>query len=715
MHEPDDDFTLTLRLGARDSRLSLIQSGHAITRMTAALPGLSCELVPMTSPGDQDLQADLRASAPDFFTRFLDDAVRSGELDGALHSAKDLPQPMPAGLDWFWLPWREDARDTVVCRPGVSLADLPAAPVIGVSSDRRESWCRDRWPDATLTSIRGNIDQRLAQLDAGDYDAVIIAQAALVRLELADRATHVIPLAELPPPDGQGYLAVTFRSGDRRMQTLRRLFVKTVDFIGGGPGDAALVTDAGRRILETCDVCLYDALVSPDLLRHLKPGAEAIFVGKRRKVYAMTREEMEDLILEHARRGRHVVHLKGGDPSIFGRLAEELDSLHDHGLPYRVIPGVSSLVAATSGTGLLLTRRGVNHGFSALTCRLSEGEGVAPIQPEVRREMPLVFFMGVFKVAEICQSLMAEGRSPDELASVVFGASTPEQTVVGGTLATLPAALAEAPRHLPGLLLVGPTADTALLYRHDGALAGRRVLLTCSADVMPSARRMVLELGGVPVESPLITLAPAESALPALQALDTVDWLAITSPAAARCLLDLMRRHGIDLRRLPRLLVNGPGTAAVFAAVGIQVDAQPTCGFTTTEMIACAATTLPAGSRVLRLHSDKAGPALAEALRSQGHTVTDCLLYTNVATSADGAPPPGEAVFFASSSAVDAFAANWGIDPLLDRLVVAIGPPTARRLAELGVSPDAVPADSTAEDALRALAAVCVRRQLARL
>lgn len=714
-----------LRFGARSSPLSLVQSGNALVTLQGLLPDVRLELVPMSSPGDEDRRTDLRVSDPDFFTRYLDDAVRDGRLDGALHSAKDLPDPMPDSLDWAWLPWREDPRDAIVLRPGVQPSDLGDAPVVGVSSDRRVEWCRERWPNAVAKPIRGNIDDRIAQLDAGDYDLVIIAYAALLRLDLAHRATEVLSLDELPTPAGQGYLALTFRPGDARMQILRSLFVKATRFVGGGPGDAGLCTLAGRDAIAACDVCLYDALVSHDLLRHLPPTAEAIFVGKRGRTYTVGRDEMQDLIELYQRRGIRLVHLKGGDPAIFGRLVEQVDGLNARALPYRVIPGVSSLTAASSATGLLLTRRAVNRGFTALTCRTAEGESLAAIGADERRGMPLVFFMGVFKTAHIAAELIADGRSPDEPAAMVFGASMPEQTIITGTLSTLADRLVGAPTHLPGLLIVGTTASAQYVFPPLGALGGRRVMLTCSLDLMPEALRLVEDGGGWPIQQPLIALEASRvpDILDALRQLASFDWLVLTSPAAVRCLFDLLPGVGVDLRRLPRLLVNGPGTADALRAHGVYADAQPAAGsgYTADAMLAVARQTIKSGQRVLRLRSDKAGDAVATALRDQGAVVHDVVLYHNVAlaqppsAATAGEPPhlaPFDDVCFASGSAVDTFVAAWGTAPLAAAVVVAIGGPTAAALRRHGVEPTIIPPDATIADCIASLAAWHVNRRL---
>ena len=188
--------------GTRDSRLSLAQTRQAIERLCGIFPSLKFELVSMSSPGDRDKATDLRLTPGDFFTRDLDEAVLEGRIDCAVHSAKDLPDELPAEMDLLYLPWTEDPRDVLILPQGVSV--IPDAPRIGVSSARREDYCRKRFPDAVMLSIRGNIDQRIRQLDIGDYDLLIMAAAGLNRIGMADRISEYIPLHELTTPPGQG-------------------------------------------------------------------------------------------------------------------------------------------------------------------------------------------------------------------------------------------------------------------------------------------------------------------------------------------------------------------------------------------------------------------------------------------------------------------------------------------------------------------------------
>ncbi|MDD4018563.1 MAG: hydroxymethylbilane synthase, partial [Kiritimatiellae bacterium] len=411
------------KAGTRGSRLALVQSQGVLDKLSALFPDIGFERVSVTTPGDRDLTTDLRVSPTDFFTRDLDDALRGGRIDIAVHSAKDLPDPIPADLDWFWLPWREDPRDAWILPTGKTLEGLPVAPVIGVSSERREAYARARFPQAVLKPIRGSIPSRLGQLDAGGYDAILMAGAALNRLGMGERISEWVPLSELAVPAGQGCLAVTFRLGDPVWTRLRSCFVKAVRFVGAGVGSADYCTWGGIRDLRQADVCLYDVLMDDTLLSFLPPHAGRVFVGKRCGDHAVTQPGITSLIARYARQGKRVVRLKGGDPGLFGRLAEETDELDRLALPYRVRAGVSALTVATTGTGMLLTRRGVSRGFTALTPR-AEGGAVAGVSFDVRKRLPLVLFMSVKVADETARQLLDEGWETSTPAAVVFNAGS---------------------------------------------------------------------------------------------------------------------------------------------------------------------------------------------------------------------------------------------------------------------------------------------------
>ena len=704
--------TLQLKAGARNSPLSMVQSRNALARMASLLPDLQINLVPFASPGDEDRKTDLRVSDPDFFTRYLDEHVLSGDLDCAIHSAKDLPEPLADGLDWFWLPWREDPRDAVVLRAGESDADLPDHPVIGVSSDRRESYCRDRWPNGIQKSIRGNIEHRLEQLDRGDYDVVIIAGAALNRLDLKDRITEWIPLRDLQVPDGQGYLAVTFREGDKRFWRLRNLLIHTVTLVSAGRGHPGLCTVAGMEALRQCDVCLYDALISPDFLKECPPHAKTIFVGKRHKTYSVGRLELDRLLTEFAKQGKRVVRLKGGDSGIFARLQQETEALAEYGLPFRVLPGVTSMLAATTSTGLMLTRKGICRGFTVVT-----PEQLVPDDPSVgfddRTDLPLVFFMASKKLLGVIKDLIIDGRPQEQSAAVIFGASTPEETIITGTLSTIAKLTAEYEGDAPGLLVVGEVASNANLFnKQHFALEGKRVLLTCSEAIMPKAEQAVYDLGGVPVAFPLIKLdADPVTAADTLQNLESFQWMVITSPSAVKSLTECLQTLKIDIRELPPIITCGAGTADALRDIGLFPKVVPSSAFSGKAMLEKAGKVIAEGDRVLRLRSDLAGTATSEALETLGAEVVDCLLYRNTPVAHD-ALPPFDAIFFGSGSAVNSFVEQFGVDAIQNIPTVAIGEPTKKVMASHSLTPSVIAHEATAEASIQSLAAFFTMKAL---
>ncbi|MBO4287650.1 MAG: uroporphyrinogen-III C-methyltransferase [Kiritimatiellae bacterium] len=700
---------MKIRVGMRGSALSVVQTRNALSRIAEDLPSLLFDTIPFETPGDRDRTTDLRVAPPDFFSRDLDAALLSGGIDLAVHSAKDLAYPLPVpGLDWFWLPWREDPRDAWVLRPGCTLDALGASPVIGVSSDRREAYARACFPKGVFRPVRGSIPDRIAQLDEGRFDALLMAGAALNRLGLRDRVTAWIPLERLAPPEAQGVLAVTFRKGDRVPMALRARYVKAVRFVGAGVGSADLCTWGGVRDLQSAEVCLYDELMDSRLLSFLPAGAKRIFVGKRCGRHAMRQEEITQTILDQARRGLRVVRLKGGDPGLFGRLAEEIEALEAHGLPYAVRPGVSALAAATTGTGMLLTKRGVSRGFTALTPR-ENGGGVADVSISARARLPLVFFMSVHLVERLAANLMDEGWPADTPAALVYNAGSDRERVLRGSLSELRADQGECG---PGLVLVGSAA--AGCYRRDlGALRGARVLLTCSEALQEEAATRVVDFGGIPICRPLIRLVPASGAEEAVRRVAEFDWVALTSPAAVRIFTGLVRTAGVDIRRVPPILTCGAGCRAALAEAGLYAGLAPESAFSAESLARCLSPEAFAGKRVLRFRSAKAGMRLEEALSENGAEVERVTLYDNLPVE-DGETelPPFDAVVFASASAVETYVRRFGAASLDGKPVAVIGKPTAAALREIGRDPDAVAREATLSGTIESLADFLVRSHL---
>ncbi len=688
------DAANVLRVGTRSSALARLQTQAVLDRLQAILPAVVFEILHVYAPGDLDQETDLRQSPADFFTRPLDTGLLEGEIDLAVHSAKDLPDPMPEGLDWFWMPDSGDRRDALV--------GSLSPKVIGVSSERRTAYAEARFPGAVCRSVRGTIEERLRQLDEGRYDLLIMAGVALQRLGLEARIAEWIPLEVLTPPEAQGALAVTFRQGDRRLEAVRDLFMKAAVFVGAGIGSGSITLD-GVRALQSAEICLYDALLDEAVLAHLPETAQRVYVGKRQGAHSQPQEDINRLLCDHVRRGRRVVRLKGGDPSIFGRLAEEVEALEAFGLAARVLPGISAMQVSAADTGILLTRRDVARGFAVMTPRQSGGALVS-VDADSRAALPVVFYMAVAAAPAIATELLADGAGAATPCALVFGAGSDQEQVVRATLGTLSGALESvdaAIRSLPGLFIVGEIArygfNTAL-----GALGGRRILLTCSDDLMPKAVQAVQDHGGRPVVLPLIRLEVLPEAAASLHQIDKFDWIALTSPAAVRCFQSLLRQERIDLRRVPRIMATGRGSARALEEIGLACDLYPESDPSADGLLAVAAPIMR-GKRVLRLRSEKAGTALADGLRGLQAEVTDVVLYANrFVHYADC--PPFDAVFFASASAVEVFVSQWGTEALAGKTILTMGRPTAHALAAHGLAADVTGTDATVEGVIGSLA-----------
>ncbi len=653
---------MTIRVGTRKSPLALLQTEGAVQAL-----GLAYTLCPIDTPGDRDLKTDLRSSPGDFFTQGLDEALRNHQIDCAIHSAKDLPPDQAEDIDWFWLPGGEDPTDAWVFAPGVTRDTLPVNPRIGVSSERRTSYALRILPNGVQAPIRGTIQQRLDQLDAGHYDCLIMAVAALNRLGLRNRISEVIPLDELPPPEGQGRLAMTFRKGDPSFTQLRARHTKAVRFISAGVGDGELCTLAGARELSQADVCLYDTLLGADLLAYLPPHCQAIPVGKRSGAHYMKQAQITQLLCDKARCGYRVVRLKGGDAGLFGRLAEEVSALDALGIAYHVWPGVSALTAATTATGILLTRREASKGFTVETLR-SAGEAT-----------PTVYFMSI----ATCAALAIRYPAVTPVA-IVYNAGRYDTQVEHHTVGDL--ATYTATTDAPGLIIVGDLARYSYPQKM-GPLQGRRIWTTASDAITEKARTAILDLGGKPCVQPLIKLVPRPTAETILSQMATFDDLVVTSPAAARILL---ASRAYDRRDLPRIAVCGPGTAQVFAEAGITIDIMPESDYSAKGLQAC----LPdlTGRNVLRVRSAKASWQIG----------TDCILYDNEQLTIEPLPQV-DAIFFASASAVHSLYAQHGLGAFECDLIV-LGQPTAQALRQYGLEPTVISPTATIPAAIAAYA-----------
>ncbi|MCP3964877.1 MAG: hydroxymethylbilane synthase [Lentisphaerae bacterium] len=666
-----NDSLRVLVAGARNSRLSIAQTKEAVARIQSLVPSLKLEFEPMSSPGDRDKQTDLRVSDPDFFTRDLDKAVLDGKIDCAVHSAKDLPDSLQEGLDLLILPWSEDPRDVLVARKGESVTGNPRT---GVSSERRDLYCAERFPQGERLPVRGNIEQRIEQLDAGKYDLLIMAAAGLKRLGLNDRITEYIPLEEMPVPEKQGKIAVTFKSGHPVFTELRKLFVKPVTFAGAGIGTPGSATIDTVNALRHCDICMYDALCPQELLSELPENAQAISVGKRSGAHSVTQPDICRMLVAFARENKALVRLKGGDPGIFGRLSEEVTALNNHALPFKVLPGVSSLSAATTATGLLLTQRDLSRGFLTATPRRAVNGGFEWFSEDEMFNFPKALFMSTGKIAEVVKNLKSEGKANDYPIAIVYAAGSSHVDIICGTLNDITSKLPETKD--PGIVLTGIAAKPENLYKNNGAMQGRKVLFAGSKALVVKAEAAVNNLGGKFLPFPMIELTPANDAAESLALTAENDWLLVTSPSCGNIIFKMIDETGFDIRKLPKIAVCGIGTAAVFEQHGIHPEICPDQNFGGQTLLEAMLPEVNSGAKILRLRSDLATSRLAKELEKAGAKVTDKIFY-HTQSAHPGELPDFDMAMFTSSSSIEAFVSSYGADILNDKLISVIGAPTA--------------------------------------
>ena len=231
--------------------------------------------------------------------------------------------------------------------------------------------------------------------------------------------------------------------------------VGDVSLVGAGPGAPDLLTLRGLRALQTADVVIFDRLVAEALLEQVPPHCERIYVGKRRRDHPVPQEEINTLLLRHARAGKRVVRLKGGDPFIFGRGGEEIEHLMEAGIPFRVIPGITAASGCAAYAGIPLTHRDYAQSCAFVTGHRKDGELDLDFRGLVRDGQTLVFYMGLHSLRDVCAGLIAEGMAPEMPAAMVQQGTTRAQAVIEGTVSDLPEAVEGREVRAPTLLIIG--------------------------------------------------------------------------------------------------------------------------------------------------------------------------------------------------------------------------------------------------------------------
>ncbi|MDE2899838.1 MAG: uroporphyrinogen-III C-methyltransferase [Chloroflexota bacterium] len=491
-----------------------------------------------------------------------------------------------------------------------------------------------------------------------------------------------------------------------------------VSLVGAGPGDPGLITAKGMALLQAADVVVHDRLIAERLLEHTRPDALVINAGKRRGDHVMSQEEISALLVEHGAAGKRVVRLKGGDPFVFGRGGEEALALAAASVPFEVVPGVTSAIAAAAYAGIPVTQRKVAVSFAVVTG--SED----PSRPEsgvdwaaMARVDTLVVLMGVETLPSVVGALTSAGKPPDTPVCVVEWGSTPQQRSVSADLSTVVERVQDAGLRPPAVTIVGPVAAMReqLRWFDTSPLFGKRVLVTRTRQQASALSALLASRGAVPVELPVIAVEPLDSAATLDKALADIGgyaWLVFTSANGVGLFFDRLTARGLDARALGgvRLAVIGPGTARALQEHGINADYVPE-SYVAEALATGLAPMLSAGDRVLLPRAEGGRSVLIEELQKAEASVDEVLLYRaapgeDVAERARDVFAEGvDAVTFASSSTVRGLVDALGGDASAVNgcAVACIGPVTAETARGLGVRVDAVGEEYTIPGMVAAL------------
>lgn len=505
----------------------------------------------------------------------------------------------------------------------------------------------------------------------------------------------------------------------------------TVYLIGAGPGDPKLITVGGAEALRLADVVVYDRLAHPRLLDYAQPEAERVYVGKQADKHAMKQDDINALLADRAQAGKAVARLKGGDPFVFGRGGEEAEYLRERDVPFVVIPGVTSAIAAPAYAGIPVTHRDAASSFAVITGHerddARESGTRTAGQAEGRRQWDkiahaadtLLFLMGVENLGEIAGQLQAHGRSPETpVALVRWGTWAGQQETLVGTLGDIVEKVRAVGFKAPAVTVVGEVVRLRekLRWFDAGPLAGKRIVVTRAREQASEFAALLRARGAEPIEFPTIRIVPPSEGYAALD--DAVvragayDWVCFASAPAVHAFCDRLARAGKDARALvtARIAAVGPATTAALAARGWVVDFQPQA--TTGEGLGRELPGEVGENNILVPRARESDEGLIEALAARGGTVDAVVAYENVRDGA-GADEVRrrlqqgtiDAVTFTSSSTVKNFVAALGETPLPASVVVAcIGPSTAKTAQEmLGREPEVMAAEHTTEGMAAAL------------
>ena len=486
-----------------------------------------------------------------------------------------------------------------------------------------------------------------------------------------------------------------------------------VYIVGAGPGDAGLITVKGLECLKRAEVIVYDRLVGTGLQEFVSANAELIYVGKSAKVHTREQHEINQILVEKAKEGKTVVRLKGGDPFVLGRGGEEAEELFAHSIPFEVVPGISSSMAAPAYAGIPVTHRNMASSFAVITGHEDPAKELSSINWAnlATGVDTLIFLMGMGNLPKIAGKLTEHGRDPETPVALIRRGTTLQQQVVTGTLSTIIEKAKSAELKPPVAIVVGEVVALRdkLAWFEKRPLFGKRILVTRSRSQASVLSKLLAERGAQPIELPAIEIHPLSNHDELDQAilnLADYQWVIFTSANGVEAFWRQLRALELDARQFARsgIAAIGPATAEALEKRGLTPDLIPET-FTSEGILASLKEREINGCRVLLPRADIAPPELVEALQQLGAATHEVTAYLTRSPSEAASVKAKQMLLdgqidiitFTSSSTVTNLIAELGDDWQAARKsrIACIGPITAATAEKAGFEVDVVAGEST--------------------
>jgi uroporphyrinogen III methyltransferase/synthase len=476
-----------------------------------------------------------------------------------------------------------------------------------------------------------------------------------------------------------------------------------VYLVGAGPGDLGLVTLRAKECIENANVVVYDHLTNPEMLGWAREDAEIIYAGKKAGEHALSQAEINRLIVEKARAGKDVVRLKGGDPFVFGRGAEEAQAVVDAGVAFEIVPGITSAIAGPAYAGIPVTHRAENSHVTFFTGHEDPSKAESAIDYAALAKLggTQVMLMGVERIDSITREMIANGMRRDLPAALVRWATTGRQRTITGTLENIAQRVAEAGFDAPAVAIFGDVVGLRreLNWYEQRPLSGKRIVVTRTKKQAGTLTRQLRALGADVIEMPTIRIEPPADLREfgeLVQDAHIYDWIVFTSPNGVDAFFEMLFKLYDDTREIGgvKIAAIGPATAQRVRHFRLHVDLQPE------EFVAEAVVREfqklggVENLRILLARAEKARDVLPKELSKLGAIVDEAFAYRTVPETRDvtGArrrflEEGADLITFTSSSTVENFLA-LGLSWPKGMHVASIGPITSKTVRDNGLKVD---------------------------